>query len=249
MNRLVALLAIILCAPSLQAQSFEVASIQPAAAWKVGGENSNSRSSIEASGDRLTLLNINVDEMIQWAYKLQPFQISGRNIPRDKRYDIRTKSPSPVSDAQLRVMLQDLLATRFKLKVHREPKNTPVFELVVAKGGPKLPPDKAAQPDASSARENLPRIVDGSFLFANVSMGDLAEQLSQLRPIGRPVVDRTGIQGNYDITLKSAASAILQPDGASLFTLLQEQLGLKLVDAKDATPILIVDSVEEPSAN
>jgi uncharacterized protein (TIGR03435 family) len=68
-------------------------------------------------------------------------------------------------------------------------------------------------------------------------------------PIGQPVLDRTGIKGVYDITLKSAARAIVQPDGPSLFTLIQEQLGLKLIATKDMIPVLVVDHAEEPSPN
>lgn len=232
-----------------RAQSFDVASIKPSTIWKAGGEGSSSRSQIEHSADSLTMRNIDLNEMIQWAFDLQPYQISGPNRLGDKRYDVRAKSAGQVSLSQMRVMLQGLLATRFKLTVHREPKKTSVFELVVAKGGAKLPPNKADQLPASYARENLPRVVDGGFFFANISINEFAEQLSQLRPIGAPVLDRTGIKGVYDITLKSAASAILQADGPSLFTLIQEQLGLKLVAAKDAIPILVVSHAEEPSEN
>lgn len=217
--------------------------------WKAGGEGSSTRSQIENSPDSLTMLNINLNEMVQWAYGLQPYQISGQNMLMDRRYDIRAKSGGPVSVTQMRGMLQGLLTTRFKLTAHRELKKTSVFELVTAKGGPKLPRNKVDQSPVSYVRENLPRVVDGGFLFTNTSMTEFAEQLSQLRPIGQPVLDRTGIKGVYDITLKSAASAILQPDGPSLFTLIQEQLGLKLVAAKDAIPILIVDHAEEPSEN
>jgi uncharacterized protein (TIGR03435 family) len=193
--------------------------------------------------------NIDLNEMIQWAFGLQPYQISGQNRLVDKRYEVRAKSADPVSVSQMRVMLQGLLTSRFKLTVHREPKKTSVFELVVGKDGARLPPNKADQLPASYARENLPRVVDGGFFFPNTSMTEFAEQLSQLRPIGLPVLDRTGIKGVYDITLKSAASAILQADGPSLFTLIQEQLGLKLVAAKDVIPILTVVQAEEPSEN
>lgn len=236
-------------APFAQSQSFDVASIKPAAIWKAGGEGSGSRSRIEVTADTLTMLNIDLNEMVQWAYTLQPFQISDRNLLRDNRYDVRARSSEPVSLTQMRSMLQDLLATRFKLTAHREPKRTSVFELVIAKGGPKLPPNKTGQLPSSYPRENLPRVVDGGFLFTNTTLTEFAEQLSQLRPIGQPVLDRTGISGVYDITLKLTARAMLQEDGPSLFTLIEEQLGLKLVAAKDETPMLIVDHAEEPSQN
>jgi uncharacterized protein (TIGR03435 family) len=95
----------------------------------------------------------------------------------------------------------------------------------------------------------LPRVVDGDFVFHNVSMNDFARQLAELRGIDLPVVNRTGIQGIYDITLKSAARAILESDGSTLHALLEEQLGLKLVSAREPVDVLIVDHAEKPSAN
>jgi len=246
---LLALALFLLTMPHAQGQSFDVASIRPSITWSKGGEGSTSRSEIEYDPTNLALRNINLEGMIQWAYALQPFQISAPNKLPDERYDVRAKSEAPVSLAQMRVMLQDLLATRFKLTVRREPKKTSVFELVVAKGGPKLSQDKSNELPVSYARENLPRVADGDFIFTNTSLAEFAEQLSQLRPIGQPVLDRTGIQGSYHIRLKGAASAILQTDGPSLFTLVEQQLGLKLVAAKDVVPILIVDHDGRPSEN
>jgi uncharacterized protein (TIGR03435 family) len=80
-------------------------------------------------------------------------------------------------------------------------------------------------------------------------MAEFAEQLTHLRGIELPVVDRTGIQGVYDITLKSAARAMLETDGSSLLSLIQVQLGLKLVSAKNPIEVAIVDHAEKPSEN
>ena len=82
-----------------------------------------------------------------------------------------------------------------------------------------------------------------------MSLPDFAQQLTELRGIDFPVIDRTGIAGVYDITLKGAASALLDPSVPSLLTLIQEQLGLKLVSAKDPLEVVVVDHAEEPSAN
>jgi uncharacterized protein (TIGR03435 family) len=245
----------ILLAASGHAQSqhgrrsaFEAASIRPAAIQKAGGEGS-SRSQIEYSADSLTMRNIDLSEMVQWAYGLQYYQVLVSNNLRGRRYDVRAKAGDPVKLSTLGLMLQDLLATRFKVQLHHEQKRTSVYELVVAKGGAKLPKDKADTLPPSYAKETFPQVVDGGFLFRNVSITDFAEQLSDLRGIDLPVVDRTGIQGVYDITLKSAATAILQPEGPSLLTLIREQLGLKLVPAKDPIEMIVVDHAEEPSAN
>ena len=228
--------------------SFEVASIRPVAGGESGGEG-GTRSQIETTADGLTMRNIDLSEMIEWAYKLQHYQLSGPNSLAGSRYDLRAKSGDHVAESTLRLMLQDLLATRFKLQLHREQKKTSVYELVAAKGGPKLPRDKSASLPPAYPRESLPRVVDGGFVFRNVSLPDFAQQLTELRGIEFPVTDRTGIPGVYDITLKGAASALLDPSGPSLLTLIQEQLGLKLVSAKDPIEVVVVDHSEEPSAN
>jgi uncharacterized protein (TIGR03435 family) len=227
---------------------FEVASIRPTAVDTPGGEGST-RSQIQTAPDGLTLRNIDLEEMIEWAYSVQHSQVSGPAFLDRNRYDIRARAAGHISDETLRLMLQNLLATRFNLNLHREQRTAWVYELVVAKGGPKLPPNKADSLPLSYPRETLPRVVDGSFVFTNTSMRDFAQQLTELRGIGLPVLDRTGIRGVYDITLKSAARAMLEPDGPSLLTLIREQLGLRLVAAKDPIEVLVVDHVEAPSEN
>jgi uncharacterized protein (TIGR03435 family) len=228
--------------------SFEVASIRPVSGADSVGEG-NSRSQIETAADGLTMRNIDLSEMIQWAYKLEHYQLSGPSALAGQRYDLRARAGDRVTDNTLRLMLQSLLATRFKLQLHREQKRTSVYELVIATSGPRLPKDKSATLPPVYPKESFPRVVDGSFVFRNVSVSDFAQQLTELRGIEFPVIDRTGIPGIYDITLKSAASALLDPSGPSLLTLIQEQLGLKLVSAKDPIEVVVVDHAEEPSAN
>lgn len=228
--------------------SFEAASVRPAAAQQAGGEGS-SRSQIQYAPDSLTMQNIDVGEMIQWAYGLQQYQVTWTNLLNGSRYDIRAKTAEPVSVNTLRLLLQNLLALRFKLQLHREQKRTSVYELVISKGGPYLPKDKSGTLPPDYPKENLPRVVDGSFVFTNVTLDDFARQLTELRGIDLPVIDRTGMQGVYDITLRSAASAILDPHGPSLLTLIREQLGLKLVSAKDPVQVAVIDHIEQPSAN
>src|SRR4051794_1023868 len=78
----------LLMAPFVRGQSFEVASIKPSVAWKAGGEGGSSRSQTEHTADTLTMRNIDVNEMVQWAYGLQPYLISGQNVLADRRYDV-----------------------------------------------------------------------------------------------------------------------------------------------------------------
>jgi len=228
--------------------SFDVASIRAVQGGGAGGE-AGSRSQIEAASDGLTMRNIDLSEMIQWAYKLQHYQLTGPTALQGERFDLRARSGDRVSDSTLRLMLQDLLATRFRLQLHREQKKTSVYELVVAKGGPRLPKDKSATLPPAYSKESFPRVVDGGFVFQNVSLSEFAQQLTEIRTIDLPVINRTGIPGVYDIPLKGAASALLDPSGPSLLTLIQEQLGLKLVSAKDPIEVVVVDHAEAPSAN
>ena len=227
--------------------AFEVASIRPAIHGV--GEEGSTRTQIETAADGLTMRNVDLREMVQWAYGLEEYQVQGAHMLEGLRYDIRARAGDRESASMLRLMLQDLLATRFKVQLHREEKRTTVYELVVAKDGPRLPANKADTLPSSYPKESLPRVVDGSFVFKNVSISEFAQELTQLRGIDLPVIDRTGIPGVYDIILKSAAKAMLEPDGPSILTLVQEQLGLKLVSAKDPIEVVTVDHAENPSAN
>jgi uncharacterized protein (TIGR03435 family) len=232
---------------SARAQTFEVASVKPAAT-PVAREGGN-RSRIEHTPNSLTLLNVALSDCVQWAYDVASFQVSASHL-NPESYDIFAKAGTSVPVSQLRMMLQDLLANRFRLVVHRETRVLPVYELAVAKGGPKLP---AANADTSSpkvhAAVSLPRVKNDSFLFADASMAEFAQMLTQLRGIDLPVVDRTGIAGTFDVVLKSAPSATRDGDSAALFAIIQDQLGLRLAPAKAPIEVMVIDHAEKPSEN
>jgi uncharacterized protein (TIGR03435 family) len=236
----------LLAACLAHAASFEVASIKPTPVSTTNREGGN-RARIEYSPDSLTMRNVALTHCIQWAYRVEYYQFPQLQSLDSTSYDILAKAAGPVPVRELRLMLQQLLADRFKLTLHHETKEIPVYELTVAKGGPKLPDPRAA--DDHHAVENLPRIQDGSFLFEDTSMTEFAAKLSQLYGIDRPVVDKTGIAGYYDIVFKGAAAAQRQPDGPSLYTLIQEQLGLKLVPTKGPMDVIVIDHAEKPSEN
>jgi|SRR5579872_2576411 len=101
--------------------AFEVASIRPSSLQSPGGEGS-SRSQIETAPDGLVMRNIDLSEMIQWAYSLDHDQVQAAGILSAQRYDLNAKNPDRVSESVLRRMLQDLLATRFKMRSRREQK-------------------------------------------------------------------------------------------------------------------------------
>jgi uncharacterized protein (TIGR03435 family) len=239
------LLALVYLAAAAAAQNqFEVASIHPAAVH--AGREGGNRSRIEHTPNSLTMWNVNVATCVEWAYELPPFQVATSRSAPDS-YDIVAKAGTSVTVAQLRLMLRDLLATRFKLAFHRQSKMLPVYELTVNRGGPKLPKPNAASP--VHAAESLPTVDGDAFLFAGVSLDQFARMLSQLRGVEFPVINHTGIEGTYDLALKSAPSAAREADTAALFAILQSQLGLKLSPSKAPFDVVIIDHVEKPSEN
>lgn len=170
---------------------------------------------------------------------------------------------NPATQKQMfHALLQALLAQRCKLVVHREMRERPVYDLVIAKNGPKLQkaastssadiaakhPDAGAVPGASGMFALGP---NGSVALYGVSLRTLATLLSNRA--GRPVVDKTGLTGLYDIHLdppQPLADTVNTSDaGSSIFTTLEEQLGLKLESAKEPVETLVIDSVERPSEN
>lgn len=154
-------------------------------------------------------------------------------------------------------MFQQLLADRFKLTVHWETRELPVYALVVAKNGPKLHASK--EPDGASGTS----AGNGQFTAGGVTLAEMAGALTQelSQELGRVVVDRTGISGRYDVSLKwtpdngealsgGTGGAASPPDsGLSIFTAIQEQLGLKLESTKGPVQVLVIDRVELPSEN
>jgi uncharacterized protein (TIGR03435 family) len=186
-----------------------------------------------------------------------------------QRFDIEAKTDSAVLDRlrtlargqrriETRAMFQQLLADRFKLAVHWETRDLPIYALVVQKKGASLHPSK--EPDGHSSTSSN----DGQFTAQGLTLAQLADALTQelSRELGRVVIDKTGIQGRYDFALKwtqdtgaplmnnAADASAPQPDtGPSIFTAIQEQLGLKLESSKGPVQVLVIDHVEMPSEN
>jgi len=188
-------------------------------------------------------------------------------IAGDVVEELKKLSPQERTLAQQQ-MLQAILADRFKLVIHRENKDMPLYTLVVAKGGSKLkeskPQDSAQVPTSGRGGRGrgLGLMGDGGPIVAQVvAVPDLARLLSTI--LGRPVLDKTGLAGKYDFTLQWApdeAESLNTPGGApspvsadtnrpSLFTALQEQLGLKLESGKGPIEVIVIDHIERPSGN
>jgi uncharacterized protein (TIGR03435 family) len=161
-------------------------------------------------------------------------------------------------DEERRSLLRELLAERFQLKFHREPREMAAFALIVVKSGSKLQPpvEETNLPgDVPKSRINFYRrgYMQGHF----ATLGNVSRSLAGEPEIaGRPVVDKTGLTGQYDFTLHwsfdpGPAAAPTDPgeQWPSLFTALEEQLGLKLKPEKDQIEVIVVDSAEKPSEN
>ncbi len=159
-------------------------------------------------------------------------------------------------------MLQSLLADRFKLKVHFETREMPVYELVVAKGGPKLV--TLAKMDSSSRQSHGPGAGTSNDHVRRGQGPNRAEARNDVSPwpidpiaaamqpeVGnRKVVDQTGLKGHYDLSLDWTREGPATADAAPpFFTALQEQLGLRLVSTKGPVEVIVIDSIELPSAN
>jgi uncharacterized protein (TIGR03435 family) len=212
------------------------------------------RGSIEFSenGKRFTATNLPLGPLLLTAYDTTARQISvPASFPGD-RYDIEATVEHAVSPDEMRRMLQELLIDRFKLHAHRETREVAVYALVIAKGRPKLHPSEKRDSNASPripsrAGGTEPQI--GHLVFNNESMSDFAWALSRTTGIGdRIVVDQTGLTGNYDfeLTFGRDNAATSEP---SVFSALQEQLGLRLEPNKAAVEFLVIDHVEKPSDN
>ena len=145
--------------------------------------------------------------------------------------------------------VRTLLADRFQLKVHRETREMPVYALNVAKGGPKL--QAPAKDDVTRTSLNIRRGDTGKpeIPGTRISVAILVKTLSD--QVGRTVIDQTGLEGNYDFKLTFATDMgqAAETEGPSIFTALQEQLGLRLESQKGPVEVIVIDSAQKASEN
>ena len=217
-------------------RQFEVASIKPAAAdSRVNGGY------FIAPGGRFMGVNITAARLIEQAYDVRDFQIIGEpGWLNSERYDIEGKAEGWSTPRELKPLVQALLADRFHLVVHQEHKDMPVYALLVDKGGAKFQLSKSnAGPGIGGGR--------GRINARQVSIEMFAGRLGQA--LGRPVVDKTGLKGEFDMLVEWTADLGDSAPGPSIFAALQEQLGLRLEAQRAAVPIIVIDRVEKPSGN
>jgi uncharacterized protein (TIGR03435 family) len=212
------------------------------------------------SGDRVTMHNAQVEMMVNYAYHFTAGQqVDWKVNVVDEKWrwcDVEAIAPASTSEDDLRLMFQSLLEDRFKLKVHHETRELPVYDLVIAKSGSKL---KAADPESKigtegrfigGGRGGIAGFNDGLHLIGKgTTMEQLVNSLGGF--LRAPVRDRTGLTGTFDYNV-----AFARDDNSTelsglpaLTTAIQQELGLKLEAGKAPTEVLVIDHLEQPSAN
>lgn len=265
--------------------SFEVATVKPD---KDGGKSLGFRPGVARPANVVGVINVTAQELIKIAYNL-PVAASGRVLGAPSwtgavRYDVQGKIPdalfaemqkmTPEEKKEKRgLLLQDLLANRFKLKIHFETREMPIYELRVVKGGPKLTPSKELPATSSSASKprdpmSFVQAHGGAVVIRKAQRSQMIVRSMTLQAwaqggmlgLERPVVNKTGLEGKYDFTLDwspdlpptppmDTAAAPNASDGPSLFTAIEEQLGLKLASVKGPVEVIVIDHIENPSPN
>jgi len=238
---------------------------------------------------------LSVDIEFAYKISLAPEQEQAMLAPLPKwvttdRYQIEARSPGRPTKDQVRLMMQSLLEERFGLKVHVETRTVPVFGVMLAKPGklgPKLLPHSEAVPCPGPVQPGTPqpepppnppfpyqcgvysmnRAADGATRWGsrNTTMALVAAMLPTLGGLGKPVVDQTGLTGNYDVTVEfsmeatrnamrpptapASADPAEPPPGITFMDAVREQLGLKLEPTKAPVQMLVIDHIERPSEN
>jgi uncharacterized protein (TIGR03435 family) len=265
---------------------FEVTSIRPSA--PITSPADTSRIGVHIDGQRVNLTMLALTDLIQSAYNVKLHQISGPEWMAGARFDINAKLPGGNNEKQIQAMIQTLLEDRFGLKLHREMRDFPVYALTVAKTGLKM---KESPPDPPAADGEKPKSFDvtatssnngttinygngsymtfdmnnSSFEGKKVPANALPDTLARF--MDRPVIDMTGLKGNYDFTLKFdhddfiammirsavAAGVVLPPEALKLLETSSgdslpnalETLGLKLEPRKSPIEVLVIDHIEK----
>jgi len=239
-------LACLVSAARAQQPAFAVATIRPstvAVKFEHDGKT-------DLTAETVRMQDVSVQTCIKWAYGVQDGQIAGPDWMDSERFDIVAKADAPATEDQMKLMMQALLADRFKLEFHHESRELKAFVLTVAKGGAKVRP--AAAPDAKPFRQNS---ANGT-VAKSMTIREFGDFISG--PLQKPVVDETGLNGKYDFTLDFTPFLpdpahnmdASRMDATSLIkTALEGDLGIKMEIRKTQVDVMVVDHVEKPSAN
>jgi uncharacterized protein (TIGR03435 family) len=239
--------------------AFDVASVKasdPAAARGGGGHFAfgmgGTGGNIQVAPASLTMRNVTLKNAIRWAYHITEYQVSGPEWLDSARYNINAKSAGPATEDQLQLMMQTLLADRFKLAAHQQTKEFQVFVLAPGKNGTKLQESKSEGESVILPQPNS--------MTVTIQRAAISQMIEMMTPLlGAPVIDETGLRGRYDITANLAKYASemqpgaggAPPDPLSLISsALEGELGLKLEKRKMPLEQLVVDHIEKaPTEN
>jgi uncharacterized protein (TIGR03435 family) len=212
-------------------------------------------------GRQVLTINTTLNDLITFAYSLQTKEILNAPAWMDEKYDVdgTPDIPGQPNGQQMRLLIQDALVQRFGLKFHMEQREMSAYTLTVAKGGPKL----AVTADRSSAPNNFLFRGLGQLMVSNSTMKDFCHGMQEA-VMDKPVVDQTGLTDRYDFNLNwtpdqsqfASFGVHIPPPNPddpnappSLFTALQEQLGLKMEVNKANVDVMVIDHIDKPSAN
>ena len=239
--------AALAAAQSTAPPAFEVASIKPNLLSKQGGEESR-RESTQSSPGNLAMRNVTLRTCIMWAYDVRDYQVSGPAWIGDERYDVTAKAAGPAPEAQMRVMLQTLLADRFKLRLHRQQKELQVLAMEAGKAGAKL-----KRSEVQDGPSKVTNIRATAYRASSISMEELAGLVAG--PLQSAVLNMTGLQGRFDITLDMTpyveeAKGAPGDLGRVFQHAMEDQLGLKFEARNAPAEMLVVDGAEKaPTEN
>jgi uncharacterized protein (TIGR03435 family) len=219
---------------------FDVSSVK-------ANHSGSERGSMQITKGSLTIANAPFAKIVAAAFGISEdrdaYLLAGPTWIAAEKYDVIAKFPAATSSDQMRLMLQALLRERFGMRFHREVREVPAYVLVVAKSG--LKARAAAEGSAGGFRRGL-----GHLESHAATMAVLADKLSQQSD--RPVVDKTAVSGSYEFAIDWTPDDLQTGGqaGTSLFTAIQEQLGLKLEPRKEPMEVVVIDYVEKlPSEN
>ncbi len=239
-----------------ESPAFDAVSIKPSAPDTRG-------SGYRPSPGRLTMKNLTLKDLVEFAWKLHDYQLSGGPAwAATDRYDVIATFPADTSDARRALMMQTTLASRFALAVRHESKDVTGYALTVGKNGHKLHVADGA--DHELMLDRSPATGQRTLTAASAKLEDVASLLADL--LQRPVVDKTELPGIFDFKLawtpdsgtdlprKGGPDAPPPPaaetqQGPSLFTALQETLGLKLETSRITVPAIVIERAEKPTEN
>jgi uncharacterized protein (TIGR03435 family) len=215
----------------------------------------NEAGTVRVTGPQRFSMSQTAKAVVQWAYEVEPYQIIGGPDWFDsQRFQILATAAGGTDLKQIRLMAQSLMSDRFQMKAHKETREVTTYALIIAKKGPRLKEAEKAEVTPTPA---LGAYATGNSIgtgSTGADLGELAKTLTFL--VGRPVIDKTGLSGKYLLKVSFDGSStsgfhsdIVDDSKPSIYSALEDQLGLKLHAQRLPIECLIIDSIERPSDN